>query len=200
MVQGVLARKRFLVRFQNGREKNLSLNQLTNAILEKIPVEKEPEVSGIAEILEEKFESEKGYYHCVYVMLWFKKEVGVDIMEDQADVEDDPDKEEMDDFNIDDERERHWRMVFKENDGGVEDEKALLHDKRWDVYVNEKENIVKGGYLVEVVSHEKNKVLWGVVDDHVVEEPTDNEEIGLRGFDFNFFDEDEEGGCWRRVQ
>ena len=32
-----------------------------------------------------------------------------------------------------------------------------------------------------------------MVDDHVVEEPTDHEEIGLRGFDFNFFDEDDEG-------
>ena len=32
-----------------------------------------------------------------------------------------------------------------------------------------------------------------MVDDHVVEEPTDNDEIGLRGFDFNFFNQDEEG-------
>ena len=31
------------------------------------------------------------------------------------------------------------------------------------------------------------------MDTHVVEEPTDNEEIGLWGFDFNYFDEDEEG-------
>ena len=30
-------------------------------------------------------------------------------------------------------------------------------------------------------------------DDHVVEEPTDHEEIGLRGFDLNLFDKDEEG-------
>ena len=30
-------------------------------------------------------------------------------------------------------------------------------------------------------------------ENHFVEEPTDNEEIGLRGFDFDFFDEDEEG-------
>ena len=29
--------------------------------------------------------------------------------------------------------------------------------------------------------------------DHVVEEPSDHEYIGLRGFDFNIFDEDEEG-------
>ena len=30
-------------------------------------------------------------------------------------------------------------------------------------------------------------------DDHSVEYTTDNEEIGLRGFDFNVFDKDEEG-------
>ena len=53
--------------------------------------------------------------------------------------------------------------------------------------------MVKGRYLVEVVGHDKNKVLWEVVKYHEVEEPTDHEEIGLRGFDFNVFDEDEEG-------
>ena len=46
-------------------------------------------------------------------------------------MEDDPDEEEMDYFNLDNEREHHWRMVF-------EDKKALLHAKRWDIYVNEK--------------------------------------------------------------
>ena len=30
------------------------------------------------------------------------------------------------------------RMVFEDNDGGLDDKKALLHAKRWDVYVNEK--------------------------------------------------------------
>ena len=58
---------------------------------------------------------------------------------------------------------------------------------------------MKGKYLVEVVGHDKKKVFWEVVDDHVVEEPSDHEDIGLRGFDFNIFDEDEEGvvreGC-----
>ena len=37
-------------------------------------------------------------------MLRFGWTVGVESKEDQADVEDDPDKEEMDDVNIDDER------------------------------------------------------------------------------------------------
>ena len=42
-------------------------------------------------------------------------------------------------------------------------------------------------------------MLLGVVGDHVVEDPRDHKDIGLRGFDFNIFDEDEEGvvreGC-----
>ena len=51
-------------------------------------------------------------------------------------MEDDPDEEEMEIFNLDNERERQCSMVFEENDGRVEDAKALLHSKRWDIYVN----------------------------------------------------------------
>ena len=75
----------------------------------------------------------------------------------------------MDDVNLDNERECYWRMVFEENYGGVDDAKALIHAKSWDVYVNEKVNLVQGGYLVEVVGHDKKKVIWEVVDDHVLE-------------------------------
>ena len=53
-------------------------------------------------------------------------------------MEDDPDEEEMDYFNLDNEREHHWRMVFEDNGGGVDNTNALLHAKRWYVYVNEK--------------------------------------------------------------
>ena len=49
-------------------------------------------------------------------------------------MEDDPDEEDMDDVNIDDEKEHHWRMVFEDNCGGVDDAKALLHAERWDLY------------------------------------------------------------------
>ena len=55
---------------------------------------------------------EKGYHRCVYVMLRLKKEVGVDIKEDQEDVEDDTDEEEIYGVNLDDDRERQWRIVF----------------------------------------------------------------------------------------
>ena len=61
-------------------------------------------------------------------------------------MEDDPDGDEMEDVNLDDDMENHWRMVSEDNDGGVDDKKSLLHAKRWDVYVNEKEKLVKGGY------------------------------------------------------
>ena len=61
-------------------------------------------------------------------------------------MENDPDEEEMDDVNIDDERERHWRNVSEDNEGGVDDKKALIHTKRWDLYVSENEQLVKGEY------------------------------------------------------
>ena len=75
----------------------------------------------------------------------------------------------------------------------MDDKKALLHTKRWDLYVNENEQLVKGKYSVEVFGHGKKKVLGEVVDDNVVEDPSDHKYIGLRGFDFNVFDEDERG-------
>ena len=40
---------------------------------------------------------------------------------------------------------------------------------------------------MEVVGYDKKKVLWVVADDNVEEEPTDNEEIGLRGFNLKVF-------------
>ena len=71
LVQIVLGSRRFLVRFQNGCGNNLLLNHLTIVIVERIPGEKEPEVFVIPEIPDEKVKLEKGYYHCVYVVLRF---------------------------------------------------------------------------------------------------------------------------------
>ena len=78
MVQGVSYRRILLVKFQDRRKNILSSNQVTVMIVEKIPEDKGPEVSEIAEITEEKVNLEKGYYRCVYVMLQFKKEVDVE--------------------------------------------------------------------------------------------------------------------------
>ena len=48
----VSGRRSFLARFQNGSKKNMSSNQLTVVIVENIPVEEEPEVYTIPDILE----------------------------------------------------------------------------------------------------------------------------------------------------
>ena len=42
----------------------------------------------------------------------------------------------MEDVKLDYEKECHWIMFFEDNDGGVDGKKALLHAKRWDVYVD----------------------------------------------------------------
>ena len=46
---------------------------------------------------------------------------------------------------------------------------------------------------MEVVGRDGKKVLWEVVDYHVVGEPNDHDEIGLQGFYFNLFSEDDRG-------
>ena len=45
-------------------------------------------------------------------------------------MEDNPDEEEMEDVKLDDEREIHWKMVFRDNYGGVDDKKSFLNAKR----------------------------------------------------------------------
>ena len=53
--------------------------------------------------------------------------------------------------------------------------------------------MVKGGYSVEVTDKNSKKLIWEVAYDHVFEEGVELEELGLRGFDFNLFDEEREG-------
>ena len=57
----------------------------------------------------------------------------------------------------------------------------------------EYEALIKVGNYVEVVSFDRKKVLWEVVENHVLKEVKDHDEIWLQGFGFNYFDKDEEG-------
>ena len=50
-------------------------------ISEKIQEDKEPDVFTNPEIPEEQVTLDQEYNHCVYVMLWFKKEFSVDSKE-----------------------------------------------------------------------------------------------------------------------
>ena len=47
--------------------------------------------------------------------------------------------------------------------------------------------------MVGVDENDRKKVIWEVGNNHVVEEGVEHEELGLRGFDFNLFDEEREG-------
>ena len=41
-------------------------------------------------------------------------------------------------------------MVFEDNDRDVGDHKVILHDKRWGVYMKEKNALIRNGYFVAV--------------------------------------------------
>ena len=56
--------------------------------------------------------------------------------------------------------------------------------------MNYKKSIIKDGYSVGVSCSNGEKVLWKVVDNHVVEEVKEPDEVVQWGFGFNFFDED----------
>ena len=170
VVQLILGKKRFLERFKDGCEKNLSSNQLTIVIVEKILEEKEPEVFMNIEIPEDQVNLDQGYYHCAYVILRFKNEVDVEIKEEQSYMEDVPGEEDIEDFKLENDNERHLRMGFKDSYGGMGDKKALIHTKRWYVYVNKEGNLIKGGYSLEFVGSEGKKVFWNLVENHFVEE------------------------------
>ena len=84
-------------------------------------------------------------------------------------------------------------MIFEDNNGGMDGTKALLHAKKWDVYNSEKQALVKGGCLFEVSDKDWKRLIYEVGNDHQVEEGVEHEKLGLRGFGFNFLDEDGEG-------
>ena len=44
----------------------------------------------------------------------------------------------MKDMKLDYKREHHWRVVFEDNYRRLDDQKAILHAKRWYVYMDEK--------------------------------------------------------------
>ena len=60
MFQRVSGKKRFLVRFQYGCEKDLNSNKLTAVAVEKNPVDEEPKVPTIASVPENAVDLEKG--------------------------------------------------------------------------------------------------------------------------------------------
>ena len=90
------------MKFQDGCEKDPTLNQLITVTVEKSPTEKEPEVSTIGVIPDKPVDSKKVFYHGVYTMQDFTKDYEVDKKEEQADMEPGTDDEYMEDVRLDD--------------------------------------------------------------------------------------------------
>ena len=64
-------------------------------------------------------------------------------------MEADPDDEKMDDVRLNNKRQSYWRVVFGDNKGRLYDEKYIIHDKRWYVYMENKQSLIKGEYYVD---------------------------------------------------
>ena len=77
-------------------------------------------------------------YLSVFYCLCYDTDISTDMLEDQVAEERDPDLHEKEDIRLDEIREEHWRDVDEEGD-----DKKKIHDLRWEVYVQEKEELIK---------------------------------------------------------
>ena len=91
VVQEVVGKRRYLVRFQDGFKKEMSSNQLTIVVV-RSEVDEEIEVREVDMIPEVR--RELGCYHWVYIYMNYIKEDGVEKKEEKVGVETDPDDEE----------------------------------------------------------------------------------------------------------
>ena len=89
----------------------------------------------------------------------------------------DTDKEDMEGMRIYIKREIHQRMVFNDNNGGVDYEKIILHANMQDVYMNKRQSLINCGYSVKVSSSAGKKVVQEVLNNNFIEDPKDNDEI-----------------------
>ena len=99
--------------FKGRCEKDLTSNQLTVVTEYRNAVIEEVKLVMIVEILDGIVDLGRGCYHGAYVLLHFNKEGGSHRKEHQEKTKADPDEENMEDVRLNDERERHWRVVPK---------------------------------------------------------------------------------------
>ena len=76
VVKRLSSKRRFLVRFKYGCEKNMTLNQLNVLTVERTPVIEESKVLTIYVIPDKTIDLEKRHYNSVYILLHFKKGKG----------------------------------------------------------------------------------------------------------------------------
>ena len=131
----------------------------------------------------------KGIYLSVFYCLCYDMDIFTDMLEDQEAEERDPELNEKEDIRLDEIMGEHWRDVDEEGDN-----KKNIHDLRWELYVKEKEELIKREFSVSVPNPKGGAIVWTCVKDHIINENEDYKDIGLRGFDYKLFEEEEVGG------
>ena len=84
--------------------------------------------------------------------------------------------------------EENYRDIAEEGD-----DKKKIHEMRWEVYVKEKEELIKGDFWCPFHIR-KGGIIWTCVKDPIIDEKNQYKAIGIRVFDFKLFEEEEGGG------
>ena len=106
----------------------------------------------------------------------------------------DPDLNKKEEISLDEIREEYWRVIAEEGDG-----KKKIHALKWEVYVKDKEELIKREFLVSVPHPKGGEIVWTCVKDHIINEKEDYKDIGLRGFDYKLSEEEEGGGTRKEL-
>ena len=78
-------------------------------------------------------------------------------------MEADIDQDDTESTIIDNEIDFLWKVVFKDNQEGLDYEKFFLHPNNWCLYINQKLFLIKVGYYVELLVSYVKKFIWEVV-------------------------------------
>ena len=101
----------------------------------------------------------------------------------------DPDLNEEEDIRLDEIREKHWRYV-DEKSNNTKKINALW----WELYVKWNQKLMKRNVSVSVPHPKGGGIVWTYVKDHIIDEKEDYKDIGLRGFYYKLFEEEEGWG------
>ena len=78
-------------------------------------------------------------------------------------------------------------------------DKSNIHALRWDVYTKYKEEFINREFLVSVPHPKGEGIVWTGMNDNTTDEKDQYKSIGLRGFDYKLFEEEESGGTIERL-
>ena len=125
----------------------------------------------------------------VFYYYFYVKDISIYISEDHVAEDRYPYMNEEQDIILDAIREEHYRYVSEEGD-----DKKKINYLIWEVYVKEKDQFIKRQFLVSVPHPKGGAIFWTCVKDHIINGKEYYKYIGLHGFDYKLFEEQEGGG------